>query len=258
MKFLSNQPLAPYTTIKIGGPAEFLYEAKTTKDLIAAVKQAEKLKLKYNIFGSASNVLISDQGLKGLAIINKTSGIKILPNNLVELDSGVFLPKLIFYLINHGLTGLEVFSGIPATAGGATAVKMHGVGANWEDFVVKVNRYQDIILSVVLKLRSGNSAAALDQAKAIQFNKRHQPQRSAGCIFRNIGQQSVGEIIDKQLKLKGVKIGQAQISGKHANFIENLGNAKAADVLQLIKLVQNKAKQQLNLDLELEIKVYGY
>ncbi|MCX6817184.1 MAG: FAD-binding protein [Candidatus Beckwithbacteria bacterium] len=256
MKFLTNQLLAPYTTIKIGGPAEYLYEAKTTEDLISAVKEAEKLKLNYYIFGSASNVLISDQGLKGLVIINQTSQIKILPNNLVELDSGVFLPKAIFYLINHGLTGLEAFSGIPATAGGATAVKMHGVRVDWEDFVVKVNRYQDVILSVVLRLKSGDQAAALDRAKTIQFNKRYQPQRSSGCIFRNQSNQSTGEIIDKQLHLKGKQIGQAQISLSHANFIENLGGATASDVLQLIKLVKNTAKQKLNLDLQLEIQIY--
>ncbi len=256
MKIINNQVLAKYTTFKIGGPAEHFCVAKTTADLITAVKLARKNHWPVFLLGSGSNVLISDQGVKGLVIKNETDKIKILPRQQAELDSGVFLPKAIFYLIDRGLTGLEVFSGIPATVGGATAVKMHGVNALWEDFIVKIKKYENIILSVIIQLQSGDKAAALAKAKTILANKAHQPQRSSGCIFKNPGNQSAGEIIDKKLNLKGVKIGQAIISPKHANFIENLGKAKAEDVLQLIKLVQNKAKEQLNLNLELEIEVY--
>ncbi|KKS80111.1 MAG: UDP-N-acetylenolpyruvoylglucosamine reductase [Candidatus Beckwithbacteria bacterium GW2011_GWA2_43_10] len=258
MKIINNQVLAEYTSFKIGGPAEYFCVAKTTKELITAVKLAKKNHWPVYLLGSGSNVLISDQGLPGLVIKNETDKIKILPRQQVELDSGVFLPKAIFYLIDRGLIGLEVFSGIPATVGGATSVKMHGVGALWEDFIVKVKRYENIILSVIIQLQSGDKAAALAKAKAIQTAKAHQPQRSSGCIFRNIADISTGYLIDKKLHLKGKRIGQAIISEKHANFIENLGGATAKDVLQLIKLVQNKAKQQLNLDLPLEIEVYGY
>lgn len=257
MKVLTNYSLAPYTTFKIGGPAEHFCVVKTTDELIEAAKLAKKNHWPLYLLGSGSNVLISDQGLTGLVIKNETNKIKILPQQQAELDSGVFLPKAIFYLIDHGLTGLEVFSGIPATVGGATAVKMHGVGALWDDFIVKVNRYEEIILSVIIQLQSGDKAMALAKAKAILANKVHQPQRSSGCIFRNVGDISAGYLIDKKLHLKGRRIGQAIISLKHANFIENLGHARAKDVLQLIKLVQTKAKQQLNLDLELEIEVYG-
>jgi len=257
MKIINNQVLAEYTTFKIGGPAEHFCVAKTTDELIEAVKLAKKNHWQFYLLGSGSNVLISDQGLKGLVIKNETDKIKILPRQQAELDSGVFLPKAIFYLIDRGLTGLEVFSGIPATVGGATAVKMHGVGALWEDFIVKVKKYEDIILSVIIQLQSDDKAAALAKAKAILATKAHQPQRSSGCIFRNIGGISTGYLIDKKLHLKGKRIGQAIISSKHANFIENLGDAKAEDVLQLIKLAQNKAKQQLNLDLQMEVEVYG-
>lgn len=257
MKIINNQVLAEYTTFKIGGPAEHFCVARTTKELISAVKLAKKNHWQVYLLGSGSNVLISDQGLEGLVIKNETDKIKILPRRQVELDSGVFLPKAIFYLIDRGLTGLEVFSGIPATVGGATAVKMHGVGALWEDFIVKIKKYEDIILSVTIQLQLGDKAAALAKAKAILANKAHQPQRSSGCIFKNVNGISTGYLIDKKLHLKGKRIGQAIISPKHANFIENLDHARAKDVLQLIKLVQNQAKQQLNLDLPLEIEVYG-
>lgn len=257
MKITKHQSLAECTTFKIGGPAENFCIAKTTNDLRKAVEIAKTNHWPFYILGQGSNVLISDAGIKGLVIKNATDRIKILPDYQVELDSGVFLPKAIFYLLSRGLTGLEVFSGIPATVGGATSVKMHGVGALWEDFVVKVNRYEGIILSVVIQLQSGDKATALAKAKAISANKAHQPQKSAGCIFKNIDGASSGYLIDKQLHLKGKRIGQAIISLKHANFIENLGGATANDVLQLIKFVQAKAKQQLNLDLPLEIEVYG-
>lgn len=257
MKILTHHSLAPYTTFKIGGPAEHFCIAKTTAELVSSVKLAKKNHWPLFILGSGSNVLISDQGFKGLVVKNDTNKIRILPNSQVELASGVFLPKAIFYLINCGLTGLEVFSGIPATIGGATAVKMHGVGANWEDFLISVKRFHKAILSVVIQLDSGNKAEALAKAKAIQAGKIHQPQTSSGCIFKNSAGISTGYLIDKKLHLKGKQIGQAIISPKHANFIENLGNAKAVDVLRLIKLVQEKAKQELNLDLQLEIEVYG-
>lgn len=253
MKLIKNADLAPYSTLRIGGPAEWLCEAKTKEELIEAVRWAKEKQLPFKILGSGSNLLIADSGVKGLVVKNSASEIKILKNNLVELDSGVFLPKAIFYLIGRGLTGLEVFAGIPATAGGATAVKMHGVGRLWEDFVISVRRFNGIILSVKLRLEAGDPAAALNRAKAIQRAKSLQPQRSAGCIFKNPRGQSAGAIIDKQLKLKGTKIGRAQISNDHANFIINLGGAKASDVLQLIKLIEHKAKDQLNLDLEREI-----
>ena len=93
--------------------------------------------------------------------------------------------------------------------------------------------------------------------KAIQLSKQHQPQRSSGCIWRNLQGVSTGYLIDQKLQLKGKRIGQAMISRKHANFIENLGGATAADVLQLIKLVKEQAQQKLNLELELEIILYG-
>lgn len=256
MNFKSNEILAPYTTFKIGGPAEYFYEAKTQIQLIEVIKEAKKQNLKYRILGHGSNVLIADAGIKGLVIKNSTSQIKLLPNYQVELDSGVFLPKAIFSLINQGLTGLEVFSGIPATVGGATAVKMHGVGANWEDFIIKVNRYEDIIISVVLQLQTNDPIQALAKAKEIQLAKSHQPQISSGCIWKNLDLQSTGEIIDKKLHLKGKQIGQAVISPKHANFIENLGDATSDDVLALINLTRNLAKEKLNLDLQLEIELW--
>lgn len=256
MDIIKNKILAPFTTFKIGGPAENFCEVKTTAELITAVDLAKTNHWPLTILGQGSNILIPDQGLKGLVIKNSTANIKLLPDNQVELDSGVFLPKAILYLIDHGLTGLEVFAGIPATAGGATAVAMHGVGRSWQDFVVSVAKHHQVILSVKLQLQPGDPAQARKLFKSIQQAKSHQPQVSAGCIFKNPPGQSAGAIIDQQLHLKGKQIGQAQISFQHANFIENLGGAKASDVIQLIKLVQKQVKAKLNITLEPEIIIY--
>lgn len=256
MKFKTNENLAPHTTFKIGGPAEYFYEAKTKIQLIEAIKTAKAKNLSYRILGHGSNILISDTGIKGLVIKNSTSLIKFLPNQQVEMDSGVFLPKAIFSLINQGLTGLEVFSGIPATVGGATAVSLHGVGALWQDYIVKINYFEEVILSVILQLKAGNSGVALAKAKEIQLAKNYQPQISSGCIWKNLNSRSTGEIIDKRLNLKGKQIGQAIISKQHANFIENLGGASHTDVLTLIELTRREAKSKLNLDLQLEIELW--
>lgn len=256
MKFKKNEILAQHTSFKIGGPADWFYEAKTRGQLLAAVKEAEKQKLTYKILGHGSNILISDKGYRGLVIKNSSAKITILPNNQADLDSGVFLPKAIFYLIARGLTGLEVFSGIPATAGGATAVAMHGVGVLWQDKLIKIDAYHGVILGLILQLQAGNPAEALALAKKIQAEKQHQPQISCGCIWKNSGGQSTGALIDQKLQLKGRRIGQAKISEKHANFIENLGGASSQDVQALINLTREKAKKELNLDLNLEIEIW--
>lgn len=291
-KFTHNEPLKKHTTFKIGGSAEYFYEALTTKDLIKAIKYARLHKIPITLIGNGSNILISDKGLKGLVIKNSTSTIKLLDNNQVKLDSGVFLPKAIFYLIQKGLTGLECFVSIPATVGGATYINMHGYDKFWSDFLISAeiltknnqvkivdNQYfqfgydysilkktKEIVLTTTIQLKPGKKATALKLAKQIQQQKTNHPQISAGCIFQNLSEKnqnkhnfptpSTGYLIEKVLKLKGKKIGNAQISTKHAGFIENLGGASFNDVKKLINLIKKTAKNKLNLDLKPEIIIY--
>jgi len=171
----TNHSLKPYTTFKIGGPAEFFVDCQTTDTLINAVKAARKTQTPFVILGNGSNILIADKGVKGLVIKNSTSQIKVLnkvkyisfkPPNiparfhsldnhtlledygydetkfarvLVSLASGVTLPKAIFSLINQGITGLEWFAGIPATVGGATYINLHGGQHYWSDYLVSAD-----------------------------------------------------------------------------------------------------------------------
>lgn len=318
--------LAPFSTLRIGGPAEYFCEAKTREELIGAAAWARQKQLPIKILGNGSNTLISDAGIKGLVIRNLTGEIKVLdsiksftskkipsrfqlvepdpelihlsydesqfPPVLVKFDSGVYLPKAIFSLINQGITGLEWFAGIPATVGGASYINLHGADKYWSDYLIdaevmdengRINTLQgeylkydydqstlknsgEIVLSVTLALRRGPKQQALKIAKYWQIKKSHQPQRSLGCIFQNLSREgqeklglptpSIGYLIDKKLGLKGTGIGRAWIPEKHAGFVENLGGATAGEVLQLIKLVQAKAKAELGLELKPEVVLW--
>ncbi len=326
MKIQKQVALAPFSTFRIGGPAEYFVEAGTREELIEAIIWARQSGLPIHLLGNGSNTLIADSGVKGLVIRNLTSTTQILgakksllrpkikprfelvepdPNIadlnydeakyspvLVSLASGIYLPKAIFSLISQGITGLEWFSGIPATVGGATYINLHGGDKYWSDYLVEAEiidpknqvktvpleyfRYDydqstlktsgDLVLSATLELRRGPAEQALKIAKFWQVKKSHQPQRSLGCIFQNLSEAeqkrlnlptpSIGYLIDKKLGLKGTRIGQAWIPQKHAGFVENLGQATAKDVLALIKLVQTKAQEQLNLDLKLEVVIW--
>ena len=307
MKFLTNQKLRDHTTFKIGGEAEYFIKVTTKEDLIKAIKLGRKKGLKITMIGNGSNLLVSDEGIKGLVIKNSTNDISIIssasskeikksiearftsleeevksideleydesayPSVLVELDSGVMIPKAIFSLIAQGITGLEWFAGIPSTIGGACYINLHGGSKYLSDYLVKatiltpdnqvktvstdyfdfeydsssLKTKDDIVLSVTLKLLRGPKDIALKIAQSWSIKKSHQPQRSAGCIFQNLSAEeqaklklptpSIGYVMDKVLNLKGKKVGQAQISSKHAGFIENLGEATAKDVLELIE-----------------------
>lgn len=171
MKILNQVSLAQYSTLRIGGPAEYFTEVKNQGELIEAVNWARGKKLVVHVLGNASNTLIADAGVKGLVIRNLSSNIEILDpsrptsllsvkprfnlvepdanfNNLayeesqyqtvwVKLDSGVYLPKAIFQLIAQGVTGLEWFAGIPATVGGATYINLHGANKFWSDYLAE-------------------------------------------------------------------------------------------------------------------------
>ncbi|AKM79340.1 MAG: UDP-N-acetylenolpyruvoylglucosamine reductase [Candidatus Beckwithbacteria bacterium GW2011_GWB1_47_15] len=216
------------------------------------------------------------------------------PAVLADIDSGVKLARAIHQLLSQGVTGLEWFAGIPATVGGAVYINAHGgpkfisdylvsariltpqneeksVAADYFSFGYDTSRLKitgDIVLAVTLRLFRGPIDKARGIATAWARHKANQPQRSAGCIFQNLSladekrlklpTSSGGYLIEKVLNLKGSKIGNAQIADRHAGFIENLGAATASDVFKLIKLVKDKAKKNLDLNLKLEIVPVGF
>lgn len=211
---------------------------------------------------------------------------------VVRVDSGMPVNRLMQTLFKEGITGLEWFAGIPATVGGAIYTNMHGGDYFFGDLVgnaalfdgqstrvvdgayfqfeydrSRLHDTRELVLWADVLLKNGNVENARQQALRQLKSKSHYPHRSAGCVFRNLSEEdrrrlnlptaSVGYIMDKVLHLKGYRIGDAIISHHHAAFIENIGNARAADVNQLIKLMQTKATEQLGVDLKLEIELIG-
>ena len=283
MEIFQNHPLAPYTTVKIGGPADTFIITDTTEEFIEVLKKYHPL----TILGNGSNVLISDSGIRGTVVKNRASKIEYLPENRVRVDSGVQLPFLISDTVNHSLSGLEEFSYIPSTIGGAIFGNIHGVNKNNFDkfveeievFDLKTNSlvnfsvdklhwdydYSDfqnnsgwIIISVTIKLTPGDSTISKQSiAEIITKKTATQSMNSLGSVFKNPPNDSAGRIIDQELNLKGFQLNQVQVSPTHANFIVNLGTGTATDYLALIKKIQSEAKSKLNIDLEPEIKFLG-
>lgn len=288
LKIYQNHPLAPYSTVKIGGSADIFINSQNTQQFIQVLKYISKHKLKpITLLGNASNVLISDLGIRGIIIKNDSQEITILDQNKVEISSGTLLNFTINFLAEKNLSGLEEFSYIPSTIGGAIYGNIHGADKNNFSSLLETIKIFDlekskiydlkaknlkwaynqsefqqnpnlIILSATLKLQTKNGQDIKKIADKIFKQKSTiQLMNSAGCIFKNPLNLKTGQIIDQKLKLKGYSIGDAQISPLHANFIINKGNATAKHYLALIKLIQSKAQKELNLNLELEIKLLG-
>jgi len=282
--------LAQYTTFKIGGPARYFFAAKTKKDIIKAVGFAQSKKLPYFILGGGSNLLVSDKGFKGLVIKINNKQIKADGNNIFA-QAGVSLSDLIKLSLEKSLTGLEWAAGIPGTIGGAiygNAGSQRGgpsisdiveevillnpdgqlmtVDKKWFKFDYRQSRLKNIpegerpvILSAVLRLRKGNAQEIRRTIKErLVIRKKHIPEEpSAGCIFKNPPNQSARQLIE-QAGLKEKRIGQARISEKQANFIINLGGARAKDVLRLIELIKKTIREKFKIELEEEIQYLGF
>jgi UDP-N-acetylmuramate dehydrogenase len=266
LEIYQNHSLAPYTTVKIGGPADIFIHTKSSEELknvLSFCRDAThgvSTAIPTTILGNGSNVLISDSGIRGIVIKNDSNKIELLPNNQVKADSGVQLSQLINFTLDHNLLNLEEFAYIPSTVGGAITGNIHGDDKHlFSQFVESIEKIDNFIISAILKLSFGDSTAAKQKVKdIIQRKSTIQLTNSLGSVFKNIpGQNPSGMIIDQKLNLKGYSIGDAQISPLHANFIVNNDHATAADYFKLIKFIQTQAKEKLNLNLEPEIKFLG-
>ena len=277
--------LSNYTTYKIGGPAKYFFNAETKEEIIKAIKFARTKKIKFFILGGGSNVLFSDKGYNGLIIQIRNSKFEIR-NSQLRCDAGLSLAKLASSSAKSGFTGFEWAAGIPkATVGGAIFGHAQAFGEKISDRLEYVEvldlktlkiknlskeqckfslknsifkkRNNFIILSAVFNLPQKTKAEI--EKKTQEFlnyrNKNHPiSMPSAGSVFVNPVNMHSGELIEKS-GLKGKRIGNAQISEQHANFIVNFGNASSKDVQALIKLAQKEVKKKFNILLETEIRI---
>jgi len=259
IKIKENISLAQYTTFKIGGPARYFFVAKTTDDLVKAVKFAESKNLPFFILGGGSNLLVSDKGFAGLVIAAENKQLTI-NNNKIIAEAGVNLSHLVRESSQAGLTGLEWAINIPGTIGGAVKCQASAFGQSISKIVKEIKKLDKIILSVELVLKKGDKKKSQQLIKEY-FKKRKDSQPldypSAGCIFKNPAGQFAGQLIE-ECGLKGKQVGQAMVSQKHANFIINLGNAQARDVRKLIQLIKKSVNKDFKINLEEEIEYLGF
>ena len=291
----ANAPLAPYTTFKIGGPADWLYEATSADDLAAAIAAARAAGLPWFVLGLGANILVGDKGVRGLVIRNLASAHTLSDDGLLWSESGAVVQDLVLETARAGWSGLEHYIGIPSTVGGALWQNLHFLSPAPERertmFISEVfsdceiltedgerrvvdaeyiqfgyddtvfHHRRDIVLSARFQL-SADDPARLH--RVLQENlswrgSRHpwlQVHPSAGSIFKKIEGIGAGRLID-QCGLKGVRVGDAQISHIHANILVNLGHATAADVRTLIAQAQHAVKDRFGHELSVEIGFVG-
>lgn len=266
-----NEPLAPYTTFRIGGPAWVLFFPKTVEALAEAAKRANAEKIPYRIIGGGAKVLFPDEGFPGLVLHTR------LLRRVVEKENGLWVEPgfPIFGLVKRGLW---VLAGVPGSAGGAVVMNAGTRYGSISSFVTSVQTLlPDGSLATIpreecrFSYRSslfrekrlpvlGVGLKLPEEVRSVEGilaeRRRTQPLGfpSAGCVFRNPEGTSAGWLID-QAGLKGRRIGDAQISEKHANFIVNLGKASAKDVLSLIEAAQTEVQRIFGITLSLELEV---
>ena len=252
--------LKNYTTLKIGGKADYFFSAKTKQDLIKAVLLAKKLTLPFFILGGGSNLLISDKGFNGLVIkygqllslyvskgLEWAVGIPGTIQGAVCNNSGAFKKSM-----ENVVESVEVFD---AKTGKIKIFKNKDCQFSYRNSIFRKKKNL-IILSIKIKSKKSNNKKI---KQYLSYRKRTQPLNlpSAGSIFKNPQGFSAGYLIEK-CGLKGKKIGNVKISEKHANFIVNLGKGKAEDVIKLIKLIKQKVKEKFNIKLQEEIEFLGF
>lgn len=288
-------PLAPYTTFRIGGPADVLYDATTADELASAVVAARAAGIPVFVLGLGANILVGDGGFRGLVVRNRAEAIALGDGGRVRAESGATVADLVRRSVAAGWSGLEHYVGIPSTVGGAVWQNLHFLSPAPERdrtmFIAEVvasvelllpsglrtvvdrdemafgydtsrlHGSGEIALAVDFQLASGDQAA---MQRVLQENLAWRGARhpwldvhpSAGSIFKKIEGVGAGRLVD-QCGLKGFRIGDAQISHIHANIVVNLGHATAADVRAVIAHAQAAVRERFNQSLEPEIGFIG-
>ena len=286
-KILINEPLKNHTTFRIGGAADIMIIPEDVESLINIIKIANDNNIAWFVMGNGSNILVSDEGYRGIIIkICKAINYIKIEGNKIVAGAGVILPYLSVYAAKNGLGSLEHLAGIPGTLGGAVVMNAGSCKEEIGNVVEEVKiinsegeietlskedlkfgyRYSSlqngskIVLEVKLKLKKENPDVIKDRIRKILKKRREKfPLKypNAGSIFKKPKDAYAGELIEKA-GCKGLKVGDAKVSEKHANFIINLGNAKAKDVLFLLKKVRKRVYDKFGILLEPEITFLGF
>jgi len=290
-----DEPIGPYTTFRIGGPADLFYTATSADTLAVAVVAARTAGVPYFVLGLGANILVGDKGFRGLVIRNAADHVRFDNDGHVWAESGVIMARLIPEAVKRGWSGLEHYVGIPSTVGGAVWQNLHFLSPGPERertmFIAEVVESCDLLtgenerrlfshdemqfgydtsilhggkniaLAVNFRLTPGDPA---DMHRIMQDNLSWRGARhpwldyypSAGSIFKKIEGVGAGRLVD-QCGLKGYRHGNAQISLIHANIMVNLGDATAREVRELITHAQRAVEDKFGQHLEPEIGFIG-
>lgn len=284
-----NEPLAPHTTFRIGGPADLFATAKTRDELIDWVQLARRHSVPVFILGNGSNILVRDGGIRGLVIENHCDQFSLNVTNETSAtliaESGTSLPGIANRMARQGWSGLEWAIGVPGTIGAAIVgnAGAHGgciadcilgvtildaVGETQElpkanlSFEYRTSRFKqkrdETILSGTFALTKSDPAACIARMNQYTDHRRRtQPtEPSVGSMFKNPPGDYAGRLIE-QAGLKGTSVGKVEVSQVHANFFVNRGGATASDVVRLIGIVQERVREKFGVQLELEIELVG-
>jgi len=275
--------LRAYTSFRIGGPADALVEPADVDDVRRLVVQARKANIPLFVVGG-TNLLVRDGGIRGIVVsLAKLRAVHEEPESVLYAEGGVGMPTLIGYAIRRSLAGLEWAAGIPGTVGGCLvmnagtrlgemkdavkAVRLVTTNGSIRDLPAASIPFQyrrarlpkGIVVGVWLQLREGLRADIARIVKDyLHYRKETQPlaMPSAGCVFKNPPEDSAGRLLEAA-GVKGMRVGDAEVSTKHGNFIVNRGDATADDVIHLIQKVRRVIQQRAGVRLELELKIVG-
>ena len=288
-------PMAPFTTFRVGGPADWLIETRTSDEIERALSIARAAGVPVTMLGGGSNVLVADAGVRGLVIRTRGGDVHAIDEGRIRADAAVTINGLVRWTITHGRAGLEAWAGTPGTVGGAIVGNAHFGGRLIGDQVAEVrlvardgsradvqapamafgydrSRLQEsgeVLLSAVFRVAVGEPGALRAIAReSLAFRKRTQPldTPSAGCVFQNPERErdvvpdgipwSAGALVDRA-GLKGAAAGGARVSPTHGNFIVNEGAATAHDIKRLIDRCKAAVNDRFGVELREEIVFLG-
>ena len=281
-----SEPLAKHTHFGIGGEASAYIEVSTVNELAALAHFHRKWEIPVAVIGRGSNLLVSDKGFKGIGVrlIGELAKLEV-DEDVVTVGAGLSLPRLSKVMSKSGLSGVEFALGIPGTVGGALIMNAGAWGSSFGDVVTDVTVMRDTgelvtlthdeanfeyrhsgldayfcVIGATLKLQLGDVDTITTQMNALFKQKTDtQPfaEENAGCMFKNPPGDSAGRLIDVS-GLKGYRIGGAEVSTVHGNFILNIDNATAADVLNLVAYIQKQVRKKTGISLQTEVKRLGF
>lgn len=284
-RLLINEPMSAHTTFRVGGPADALFLADNEQAMIAVMDICREMNTPMTFIGRGSNLIVRDKGIRGMVIALGEGMSRIeRAGNVLIAGAGASLSALSAEAARCALTGLEFASGIPGSVGGGVAMNAGAYGGEIKDVLLDARVYIDgeirtlnleqmemsyrstlplrrgaPVLSARFQLTPGNEQEIVQKMNELNQRRRDkQPVNmpSAGSVFKRPEGYFAGTLIE-QAGLKGRRIGDAQVSEKHAGFIINVGQARAEDVLALIALIQREVKEKFSVSLQTEVRVLG-